>query len=82
MYIMTNYYHNTHYHLMVLEPNESVDREPYTLKNIIDFFYSKPNFYINRCITPGFIKPVEMVLSKNLCSRFFFFIYFCSFLGL
>ena len=65
MYIMTNYYHNTHYHLMVLEPNESIDREPYTLKNIIDFFYSKPDFYINRCITPGFIKSTEMVLSNN-----------------
>ena len=64
MYIMINS-HNTHYHTIVLQPKECVDKEPWTLRNIIDFFYEKPNFYINRCKTPGFKNKFDLVLTNN-----------------
>ena len=63
MYIMINS-HNTH-HTIILQPKECVDKEPWTLRNIIDFFYEKPNFYINRCKTPGFTKPDDLILTNN-----------------
>lgn len=61
-----NYYsNNTHSHILVLEPKSSVNKYPFTLKNIIDFFYRNSDFLIDTDITPGFIKKTKLVLSNN-----------------
>ena len=59
-------YSNTkHSHILILEPKSTVDKYPFSFKEIIDFFYRNPDFLINPDITPGFINKTKLVLSNN-----------------
>lgn len=64
MYIM-DYSNTKHSHVLVLEPKTTINKYPFTLKEIIDFFYRNPGFLINPDITPGFINKTKLVLSNN-----------------